>query len=557
MQQEVGETLASGEVAGTRIAHLRQILLWPVNLLPLPNGSTLESYWAELARACSENPWHEVDDEFSDPAEFQQRHYNEFVTFLPPVQRFLYGQGLGRSVKRIYGESPIKVMRRSDVAQARVTLSEGGTPVILRVVHADLMFFFDIDICILALEVAADDIELSIAQDALFRFGRAYPAYWEEGGRGGHCPWLVEWLSATGEVLAASDYGKREKYLAFVCKHRAPAVASHWEFLLFPLVLDHSDKAGALRYRQLEYYRMPYMAFFSVNDTRALSRPDLIRMALGNPPGASSDLPHSESYLARFEERFVYDRHCDARLGSPSRGPRIMSTGETLVVVGDVHDRFFCDSDGGFLGRFRHQHFMLFMIAHFQKAALHLFSDRLVAAVSKLDISDADANRTFRREIRAALENFLRFAHRYWFLEIANQAETRALYDMTRKHLNLDAIYRETREELHDMGNFLEVEAFRRQSDTVVRLTVVTIFSLIGTVTTGFLGMNILAWADQPTDWRIMSFIIVLAGTTALTLYTLMKSTRLAELLETFSDEKAGWRKRLWAFKNVWWRNKN
>lgn len=128
---------------------------------------------------------------------------------------------------------------------------------------------------------------------------------------------------------------------------------------------------------------------------------------------------------------------------------------------------------------------------------------------------------------------------------------------MTRKHLNLDAIYRETREELHDMGNFLEVDAFRRQSDTVVRLTVVTIFSLIGTVTTGFLGMNILAWADQPTDWRIMSFIIVLAGTTALTLYTLMKSTRLAELLETFSDEKAGWQKRLLAFKNVWWRNKN
>ena len=54
--------------------------------------------------------------------------------------------------------------------------------------HVDLYFFFDIDIAILALEVAADNLTLSVAQEALFRFGRAYPAYWEKDGRGGHCP---------------------------------------------------------------------------------------------------------------------------------------------------------------------------------------------------------------------------------------------------------------------------------------------------------------------------------------------------------------------------------
>jgi hypothetical protein len=93
-------------------------------------------------------------------------------------------------------------MRRSDIASVRLTLDKGAQPIEFKIIHVDLYFFFDIDIAILALEVAADDTELGVAQEALFRFGRAYPAYWEPDRRGGHCPWLVEWLSPTGEVLA-------------------------------------------------------------------------------------------------------------------------------------------------------------------------------------------------------------------------------------------------------------------------------------------------------------------------------------------------------------------
>src|SRR5262249_41059448 len=84
------------------------------------------------------------------------------------------------------------------------------------------------------------------------------------------------------------------------------------------------------------------------------------------------------------------------RLGKQFTGTRFMCTGHTLVVIGEAKDRFFMNADGGFLGRFRHQHFLLFLVAHFQRAALHMFSDRLVAAVSRLDIADAEANRVFR-----------------------------------------------------------------------------------------------------------------------------------------------------------------
>src|SRR4029450_9426623 len=150
----------------------------------------------------------------------------------------------------------------------------------------------------------------------------------------------------------------------------------------------------------------PYMAFFAMEDAGVLTRPDLIRMGIGNEAGASSELPYSESSLGEFEERFCYDRYCDARLGTKSTGTRFMCTGHTLVVIGEAKDRFFMNADGGFLGRFRHQHFLLFLVAHFQRAALHMFSDRLVAAVSRLDVADAEAQRVFPRALRHALENF-------------------------------------------------------------------------------------------------------------------------------------------------------
>jgi hypothetical protein len=54
------------------------------------------------------------------------------------------------------------------------------------------------------------------------------------------------------------------------------------------------------------------------------------------------------------------------------------------------------------LAQFRHPHFMIFLIAHFQKAALLMFSDRLVEALKRLNVSDAGSVKRFKREIRAA-----------------------------------------------------------------------------------------------------------------------------------------------------------
>ena len=183
-----------------------------------------------------------------------------------------------------------------------------------------------------------------------------------------------------------------------------------------------------------------------------------------------------------------------------------------------------------------------------------MFSDRLVAIVSRLDITDADANRVFRRSIRNTLENFLRFEHRYWFHEVSNHAQSRELFQLLRKELELDALYDEVREELQDMGNFLEVEAMRRQNETVVRLTVVTILGLVGTITTGVLGMNLFAWSEQSPIWRLMAFFSVLVPTLALTLLTIVKSRRLSEWMDAMADDTVSALGKAKAFWQVWMR---
>ena len=102
------------------------------------------------------------------------------------------------------------------------------------------------------------------------------------------------------------------------------------------------------------------------------------------------------------------------------------------------------------------------------------------------------------------------------------------------------------------MSDYLESDTLRRQANTVVRLTVVTTFGLIGTVATGFLGMNLLALAEASFIEKLAYFLIVLIPTGFITFYTLIKSKRLSDFLEAISDERLPARAKLQSLVNVW-----
>ena len=522
------------------VRHFRQILLWPLQLMPPDDESDLRPHWQMLEATDHARLWSRVMDEFTaDPREFQERHYKEFVSFLPYVQRFLYGESRGarpRVNEGPPGESALKVYRRSDVKALRVVLREGAEPLLLKVAHIDLYFFDDVDVALLNTEVLADDLPLSIALDLMYRFGRAYPTTWDEHGNGVHNAWSAEWLDGEGRVLAASDSGNRAKYLEFACQYRAAGTSSHWAYLVEPLVLDASVTEGGLRYRQIAYHRMPLMAYLAIDDPRAIADSDWVRLGLIASMHPDEPMPHNDPDITAFAARYSFDRYWSNSDSGPNT--RFLCSGRVLSVIGDARSPYFLDLERGMLGQFRHQYFVLFLIAHFHQAALLVFSDRLVDAIHDLNVHLPESVRHFRARVHASFDSFLRFTHRYWFNVLSEHPHMQALHRACVHHLGNDTLYQEIKEELRDMSQYLDSDAQRRQSTTVTRLTVVTTLSLIGTVATGFLGMNIIDEASAPLWVRLIYLFVTVGGTAGLTIFTVMKSRRLSDLMDALSDDK-------------------
>ena len=88
-------TELSGAVAAPSVQHLRQTLLWPLRLMPTTQPRhARRGPWQVLRDLGDASPWREEIDEYTGTSDrFHERHYNEFVSFLPYVQRFLYGDG--------------------------------------------------------------------------------------------------------------------------------------------------------------------------------------------------------------------------------------------------------------------------------------------------------------------------------------------------------------------------------------------------------------------------------------------------------------------------------
>ena len=58
----------------------------------------------------------------------------------------------------------------------------------------------------------------------------------------------------------------------------------------------------------------------------------------------------------------------------------------------------------------------------------------------------------------------------------------RSLLRLCTDRLATDVLYAEVKERVAEMNGYLDADSLRRQANTVVRLTVVTILGLIGTV---------------------------------------------------------------------------
>jgi hypothetical protein len=519
------------------VRQFRQILVWPLHLNSAGQGR-YHRHW-ETLEAMPGHPWVLHDNEMSaGEGHFHERHYREFVAFLPYVQRFIYGYRTRTESGASERHLSMRIYRRRDVAAVRICLHPGQAPITLSIKHVDLYFLNDLDIVLLNIEVAASNILLDTARELMYRFGRAYPTGWDDAGDGVHNSHSTEWLDASGRVIGSSRAYDREHFMRFTAERATTGIGAHWAWLLQPLVLDASDAPGALRFRQVEYHRMPQLGYIALDEPHTLTHEEWVRIGLVGSMHPGEPLPLREASVAQFESRHCYDRYWSGSDdGSTGPNTRFLCTGNALIVVGEAQSRFFLNPETGMLGQFRHQIFLLFLIAHLHRASLLAFSERMASAIDALVVGDNAAVRQFKRRVRADYESFLRFSHRYWFHEVSERAHIQALFAQTSTLLGTDALHTDVQTEMREMSYYLDSDAQRRESNTMMRLTVVTTLGLIGTLVTGLFGMNLLDLAAEPMPYRLGLFALGAIGVTTLTLVAVAKSKRVADFLDALSDE--------------------
>lgn len=530
------------------VRHFRQVLVWPLQLLPVEDDpDAVIRPWQHLDVCPGPNPWVPYHHETGGgPDDYHERHYLEFAQFLPHVQRFLYGEGReGDEPSAAAAASPIHAFRRHDIAACRMGFADGSTRD-FQVDHVELHFFVDADIVILSLEFFADDVRLSRVQEILYRFGRTSPAGWNDDGTATSCLRELHWLDASGKVVASSDLNDRTAHLRFSGITRTQNVGAHWRHLLEPMVLHYSGLPGPLRYRQIEYPLIPRLSYLALDDPFVLDDEDFARLTLCLPPERGEVLPFSAASMDEIRRSMFLDRYWSPGHPDSRQAMRLTCTGQAMTLVGSRQSEFFVNRQSGMLGQFRHQFVQVALIAHFQKAALLSMSDQLYQAISRLDVDSPHSNRRFRERIRGARELFLRFNHRYWFHEVSSEPLTRETFRMWSRHLETDELFQELREETLDMGAYLDSDDVRRQGEAVLRLTVVTILGLVATVATGFLGMNLIDEADNPMSVKIGYFMAVVLPSVFFILVTVRYSRVLADMLDVLADDTIpSWRGRL------------
>lgn len=528
------------------VRDFKHTLLWPVQLRSLRSlrsegGTDVLHYWDILKR--SPGPWKYVDDALLIEDDSCKIGYEEFVYFLPYVQRFLYGVGdEGRGA-----QSSLHIFTRDDIASVRVQLKPKRPVITLRVERVRLYFFYDIDVALVAFEVAGNDLALEDVVEMMDRFGRPYPPSWESGGQGSHSPHHVELLGVDGQILAQSDYGDHHKYLELVRQGRQTPLATHWEYLLSPLMPAYKD-GGSIKYYQLENKRIPIMTYLAFDDPHQLSRGDMVRLGFAAKWGPSDTLPYSSDFLRNFEGDHCYDRYWEARHdGNESMHTRYFFCGVAFSVITKI------DAEHSVLShQFRHQFFQIGLIAHFHKAALLSLSNRFSRAVERLNVRDFQSVSIFKRSVRETLEVFLRFNHRYWFHELSNQVQASDFFRRWSHQLGSDALYNEVREEARDINEYLDADRMRKQADNAMRLTVVSACGMVGTIVTGFLGMNLYSHSELSTLSKWLIFFMVFIPVTGLALYTVMLSRRIASFMEALSSEGLTWGEKFKTFRQIW-----
>jgi hypothetical protein len=116
--------MSNGQPDGvTLVRQFRQILIWPLQLVPIRADAQIQKHWELLERDTADNPWGELRDEFGcDPADSRRGTTASSSPSCRTCGAFSTATRAA-STAAASDESPIRVFRRNDVAKVRPEVS--------------------------------------------------------------------------------------------------------------------------------------------------------------------------------------------------------------------------------------------------------------------------------------------------------------------------------------------------------------------------------------------------------------------------------------------------
>ena len=468
-----------------QLSSFRQIFLWPLAAAPTED---LKAAIGGLAERI-ESPWEPVVDplrylEEEETDGLSQEAYAEFVYFHGFVQRFLFAKN----------STAVRLFERKDIRQVEVQLKPESEPNYLQVDRLHL-YLFDIGVAVFAVETSTNSISLGEALTLGDYTRRAYPPFWDGGGRPGLYPQRIAWYDKEGNKVMEGSGEERSEFIEHVRDKRCAPVARHWRGLLpEAFSIDGYADGGDLIWRHVVDERMPTMTFAATRQVSDISRGDWVRLCFVDEEGGAG-LPYSEGFLEDFEAKHAYDRFWPG-------DSRILISGYGFTMV---------TNDSGFaLGvlqtHFRRHYFQMGLTVHFQTAALLAISGGLSQAVSN-DVRDAK----FERRVDELRRTLLSFTHRYWFTGLSNQLQAQELCDLWRRHLGLKTLYDEVGAEAREVDQYLRSRREEEIAKADKGLTRVANLGVPVALALGFLGINVIVgqeggWTDWDS-WRTVSAV--------------------------------------------------
>lgn len=138
------------------------------------------------------------------------------------------------------------------------------------------------------------------------------------------------------------------------------------------------------------------------------------------------------------------------------------------------------------------------------------FSRRLgrISAKAQDTNERSKAKEEWQREFQNLRWSFALFTNLYEFPLLSNQQQGIEMYEIARKHMDVEEFFREIQEEIRSSHDYLAIQTGQEQTEITTLLTVVATLGLTVGLAIGFLGMNIATLTPEEgltIKWRWFS----------------------------------------------------